>query len=64
MGNSIMGIATDLIVGTIGIVVVAAVIATTNSQVIGSTAFTVLGFVTVGLAVALLIRAFKGGTGG
>ena len=48
-----------LIVGTVGIIVVAAVIASTNSD-IGSTAWTVLGFVTVGMAVGLLIMAFKG----
>jgi len=50
---------TALIVGTIGIIVVAAVIASTNSE-IGATAWIVLGFVTVGMAVALLITAFKG----
>ena len=50
---------TTLIVGTIGLVVVAAVIASTNSD-IGSTAWTVLGFVTVGMAVGLLVMAFKG----
>ena len=49
---------TTLIVGTVGIVVVAAVIASTNSD-IGSTAWTVLGFVTVGMAVGLLVMAFK-----
>jgi len=51
--------ATALIVGTIGLVVVAAVIGTTNSD-IGSTAYTVLGFVTVGIAVSLLVKAFAG----
>jgi len=50
---------TTLIVGTIGLVVVAAVIASTNSD-IGATAWTVLGFVTVGMAVGLLVMAFKG----
>ena len=49
---------TVLIVGTVGIVVVAAVIASTNAD-IGSTAWTVLGFVTVGMAVGLLVTAFK-----
>jgi len=48
---------TALIVGTVGIVVVAAVIASTNSD-IGTTAWTVLGFVTVGMAVGLLVLAF------
>jgi len=48
---------TALIVGTVGIIIVASVIATTNSD-IGSTAFTVLGFLTVGMAVGLLVMAF------
>lgn len=52
--------ATSLIVGTIGLVVVAAIIATTNADTIGVTAFLVLGFVTVGMAVVLLVIAFKG----
>ncbi len=56
---SLIDNATQLIVGTIGLVVVAAIIATTNSD-IGTTAFLVLGFVTVGMAVTLLIIAFKG----
>jgi len=59
MGSSLITSATSLIVGTIGIVVVAAIVATTNSD-IGATAFTVLGFVTVGMAVTLLVIAFKG----
>ena len=58
--GSIIDNATALIVGTIGIVVVAAIIATTNAASIGTTAFTVLGFVTVGMAVTLLVIAFKG----
>ena len=49
---------TALIVGTVGIIIVAAVVASTNSD-IGSTAFTVLGFLTVGMAVGLLVMAFN-----
>lgn len=57
---SIIDNATQLIVGTIGLVIVAAVVATTNGDTIGTTAFLVLGFVTVGMAVVLLVVAFKG----
>lgn len=57
---SIIENATALIVGTIGLVVVAAVIASTNAEQLGTITVTVLSFVTVGMAVVLLVIAFKG----
>lgn len=57
---SLIDNATGLIIGVVGVIVVAAIIATTNAETVGTTAFLVLGFVTVGMAVGLLIIAFKG----
>jgi hypothetical protein len=54
-----MGVsASSIIINVISIVIVASVIGTTNAQSVGSLTYTVLQFVTVGLAVVLIAQVF------
>lgn len=48
-----------VVLGIIALIIAVTAIATTNSAVVGTLAWTVLGFVSVGLAVGILIQAFK-----
>lgn len=49
-----------MVVGVIGLVIVAIVIdSETNAAILGNTANTVIGFVPVGLAIGLLVLAFS-----
>lgn len=51
--------AVDIVVGLILLTVVAAVIATQNATTLGSALnYTIVGFITTGLAIALLVRGF------